>query len=60
MKAYAKANADAFIQKESTPTKPLPQFVDSTPGGKAKEQKMSLSEMMKAKNDNPDFVVNFE
>lgn len=60
MKAYAKANADAFVQKEATPSRPAPQFVDTANGGKEKNTKMSLSEMMKAKNDNPDFVVNFE
>lgn len=57
MKAYAKANADAFIQKES---KPAPEFVGSTPGGKDTKQKMTLSEMMKAKNENPDFVISFD
>ncbi len=60
MKVYAKTNADAFIQKESAPKTPDPQFVGSTPGGKEKGAKMSLSEMMKAKNENPDFVVSFD
>lgn len=60
MKVYAKTNADAFIQKESAPKTPDPQFVGSTPGGKDKGAKMSLSEMMKAKNENPDFVVSFD
>lgn len=58
MKAYAKANADAFVKSESP--KPAPEFVGSTPGGKDTKQKMTLSEMMKAKNENPDFVVSFD
>lgn len=61
MKAYAKTNADAFAQKETAPKTPDPQFVGSTPGGKEKGgHKMTLSEMMKAKNENPDFVVSFD
>lgn len=60
MKAYAKANADAFVQDNPSPKKPDPQFVGSTPGGKEKGSKMTLSEMMKAKNENPDFVVSFD
>ena len=60
LKAYAKVNADAFIQKEPAPAKPEPQFVGSATGGKDKGQKMSLSEMMKAKNENPDFTISFE
>lgn len=59
MKAYAKANADAFVQKEPAPAKPDPQFVGST-SGKKEGTKMSLSDMMKAKNENPDFVVSFD
>lgn len=57
MKAYAKQNADAFTKPE--PAKNDPQFVAPT-GGKPEAKKMSLSEMMKAKNENPDFVVNFD
>lgn len=60
MKAYAKTNADAFAKETPAPSKPDPQFVGSTPGGKGKESKMTLSEMMKAKNENPDFVVSFD
>ena len=58
MKAYAKANADAFVKAESTT--PPPQFAGSAQGGKDKGQKMTLSEMMKAKNENPDFVISFD
>ena len=60
MKAYAKANADAFIAKE-TPKQPDPQFVSTANGDKGKTgTKMTLSEMMKAKNENPDFEVKFD
>lgn len=60
MKSYAKQNADAFVAKEPTTPKPAPQFVDTANGGKDKGSKMSLSEMMKMKNENPDYVVNFD
>lgn len=60
MKAYAKQNADAFIKPESNPGKADPQFVGSTSGKKQEGSKMSLTEMMKAKNENPDYVVNFD
>ena len=60
MKAYAKQNADAFKKPETPPANPDPQFVGPTGGDKGKGQKMSLSEMMKAKNENPDFVINFD
>ena len=61
MKAYAKTNADAFIQKETTPKQPDPQFVGSATGDQGKTgTKMTLSEMMKAKNENPDFEVKFD
>ena len=60
MKSYAKTNADAFIQKDPTPKTPAPEFVGSATGGKDKSNKMSLSEMMKAKNENPDFVISFD
>lgn len=60
LKAYAKTNADAFIQKEPAPKQPEPQFVGTATGKKDGGTKMSLSDMMKAKNDNPDYVVNFD
>ena len=61
MKAYAKQNADAFVKPETPPAgKPDPQFVGPTGGKKPEGAKMSLSEMMKAKNDNPDFVISFD
>lgn len=60
MKVYAKANADAFIQKETAPKTPAPEFVGSATGKHQTGTKMTLSEMMKAKNENPDFVINFD
>lgn len=66
VKVYAKANSDSFVQKEATPPTnpnptPAPMFAGPTPGGKDKGgSKMSLSEMMQAKNENPDFVISFD
>lgn len=62
LKVYAKANATAFVQKESTPpATPAPQFAGSATGADGKGgKKMSLSEMMVAKNENPDFVISFD
>lgn len=58
LKVYSKADPTAFVTKEATST-PAPQFAGSAPGGKEKV-KMSLTEQMKAKNENPDFVVKFD
>ena len=58
VKAYSVNNADAFAVDEPTPTTPLPTFVETTPsqgGGK----KLSLSEQMQMKNENPNFVIDF-
>jgi hypothetical protein len=60
MKAYAKQNGDAFKKADPAPSTPDPQFVGPTGGSPKKGQKMTLSEMMKAKNENPDFVVSFD
>lgn len=61
MKVYAKANTDAFVKDDPKPSAQPPQFAGSATGGKDKGgAKMSLSEMMKVKNENPDFVVNFD
>lgn len=62
IKAYAKTNSDAFIKEAPpAPKTPEPQFVGSANGNSGKEgNKMSLSEMMKMKNENPDFVINFD
>lgn len=60
---YSTDNADAFVveapaEPEPTPAEPKPQFAASTPGAEA-PKKPSLSEMMAAKNANPDMAVNF-
>ena len=41
------------------PEQPLPKFAAPTPGAAKPEGKMSLSEMMQAKNENPDMSVGF-
>lgn len=48
---YTKDNADAFVRKEES-KEPKPKFADGT--GNKKPEKLTLSEMMKMKNDNPD------
>ena len=64
-KSYAEKNADAFTpETPATPTAPepqkqAPQFVQSTPGNPSSQPKMTLSEMMRAKNENPNLSVNF-
>ena len=55
---YATENADAFIVNDPKPTepeKPLPKFVEPT--GAPEGKKLSLTEMMRMKNENPD--INF-
>lgn len=51
VKIYSKDNADAFVQKEE-PKEPKPKFAAGTDDKKS--GKLTLSEMMKMKNDNPD------
>ena len=48
---YSKDNADAF-KAEEPKGEPKPKFADGT--GNKKPEKLSLSEMMKMKNENPD------
>jgi len=62
MKAYQKENKDAFVvdTPPATPAEPKPQFAGSATGDKTGGVKMSLSEMMAKKNENPDFVVSFD
>ena len=65
MAEYAKDNSDAFVVASPDPQPQpdnLPKFVGGTgdpnnTGGDVKKQ--SLSDLMKAKNDNPNFIVNF-
>lgn len=50
---YAKDNDDAFVKK----TESKPQFTQSTEP--TKQKKLSLTEMMKLKNDNPEAILDF-
>lgn len=50
---YSQDNADAFAKKEE----PKPQFTSGS--GEKKSSKLSLSEMMRMKNDNPDATFDF-
>lgn len=53
VKLYSKDNADAFAKKEEPKSKePKPKFADGT--GNKKPEKLSLSEMMRMKNEDPD------
>lgn len=58
LKAYAKDNGDAFY-KEPAKTEPAPTFAGPASGDKG-GTKLSLSEMMRMKNENPDYVINFD
>ncbi len=64
-KSYAEKNSDAFKpEAPATPTTPTtpttpPQFVGSTPGEPSSTPKMTLSEMMRAKNENPNLSITF-
>lgn len=60
---YAETNADSFVvekapEPKSEPEPYIPQFVASTPSNDT-GRKLSLSEQMQMKNENPDFVVSF-
>lgn len=59
-KVYAKENADAFLKETKVEPEPKPQFASSATGDKKSGAKMTLSEMMAAKNENPNFVVSFD
>lgn len=56
---YSKDNEDAFVVQKNEPKKDeaKPQFTKSTKD--EKPQKLSLSDMMKMKNDNPDATFDF-
>ena len=58
LKAYAKDNGDAFL-KDTPKTDPAPTFAGPASGDKG-GAKPSLSEMMRLKNENPDYVINFD
>lgn len=64
---YMTNNADSFVKDEPEPTpeptpapaEPKPSFGGPTPGATPQPTKPSLSELMKAKNDNPDMAISF-
>ena len=64
LKEYTKDNKDSFVvdtpPQPAPAESPKPQFAGSATGGKDNGPKMSLSEMMQAKNENPDFVISFD
>lgn len=59
--AYEANNADAFkvVAPDPEPTHPTPDFVGGAPGGAGQPTEMTLSELMQAKNNNPDLKVQF-
>ena len=61
LKEYMKDNKDSFVADApaTPPTEPKPQFTN-TATGKKEGAKMSLSEMMQRKNEDPNFVINFD
>lgn len=57
---YSKDNADAFVVQSNDPepkADPKPKFSQST--NKNEPRKLTLSEMMQMKNENPDVDINF-
>jgi hypothetical protein len=59
LKEYAKENKDSFVQ-ETKPEPPKPTFAAPTGDGNGTGTKMTLSEMMRLKNENPNAVISFE
>lgn len=60
LKEYTKENKDSFVSETpAPPADPKPQFSGSTPGTDDKGPKMSLTEMMRRKNEDPNFVIDF-
>lgn len=64
MTEYAKDNGDSFVQPkapEDVNVENKPKFASNTtdPNNVGDGKKQSLSELMKAKNDNPNLIVNF-
>ena len=62
MGEYAKENKDAFFvdTKPATPAEPKPQFASPAPGDNKGGSKMSLSELMRMKNENPNATISFD
>ena len=58
MKEYKENHKSLFVSDE--PQEPIPQIVKPGVNPKSPSKGMSLLEMMKLKNSNPDAVINFE
>lgn len=59
---YSANNADAFkIETPATPPapEPTPRFAGPAPGSQENPVQMTLTELMKAKNENPDLSIQF-
>ena len=58
---YAEENKDAFVvEKPQEPSKPIPQLTTSTTEDVKSNHKHSLSELMSAKNANPNATITFD
>lgn len=60
MKVYAKENADAFMKEVPKAPEDKPQFTSTATGDKKGGAKMSLTEQMMRKNEDPNFVISFD
>lgn len=58
MSKYATDNEDAFVVEHEVETPKVPTFVETTPTVNT-GRKLSLSEQMQMKNENPNFVIDF-
>lgn len=59
LKEYAKEYKDSFKPETPPAENTKPQFANTATGNKDDGPKMTLSEMMMKKNEDPNFVVNF-
>lgn len=57
---YASENKDAFVVETPKPSKPTPQLTTSTTEDVKSNHKHSLSELMSAKNANPNTTITFD
>lgn len=60
---YKSENPDSFVVEkapEPEPSKPIPQLTTSTTDGVRSNKKSSLSELMMAKNENPNTIITFD
>ena len=64
LKTYKEENGTAFVVETPGPTPapapaPKPTFVNPTPGDPNNSPKMTLTELMRAKNENPNLSIDF-